>query len=133
MGRDAAALGGGPPREEEPMAHAVLHFEIVGPDGAALQKYYADLFGWEIDANNPMNYGMVQPTPPGIGGGVGPSPDGSALVTFYVETDDLQASLKKAEALGGKTVQEPMDIPGGPSVAMFADPQGNVIGLVKGM
>jgi hypothetical protein len=115
------------------MGHAVLHFEIVGPDGGALQKYYAELFGWEIDANNPQNYGMVQPTAPGIGGGVGSSQDGNALVTFYVETDDLQASLDKAESLGGKTVQEPMDIPGGPSVAMFADPQGNVIGLAKAM
>jgi uncharacterized protein len=115
------------------MGHAVLHFEIVGPDGEALRRYYADLFGWQIDADNPQQYGMVQPVEPGIGGGVGPSPTGSAMVTFYVETDDLQDSLKKAEELGGKTVQEPMDIPGGPSVAMFADPQGNVVGLVKGM
>jgi hypothetical protein len=115
------------------MGHAVVHFEILAPDGAALQKYYADLFGWEIDADNPMHYGLVQPTSPGIGGGVGPSEDGTTLVTFYVDTDDLRASLDKAEALGGKTVQEPTDIPGGPSVAMFADPQGNVIGLVKGM
>jgi uncharacterized protein len=115
------------------MGHAVVHFEILGPDGEALQRYYADLFGWEIDASNPMKYGMVQPTAPGIGGGVGPSEEGSALVTFYVDTDDLQASLDKAESLGGKRVQPPTDIPGGPSVAMFADPQGNVIGLVKGM
>jgi uncharacterized protein len=115
------------------MGHAVLHFEIVGPDGPALQKYYSELFGWEIDANNPMQYGMVQPIEPGIGGGVGPSQDGSAMVTFYVETDDLRASLDKAEALGGKTVLEPMDIPDGPSIAMFADPQGNVVGLAKAM
>ena len=115
------------------MGHAVVHFEILGPDGEALQRYYADLFGWEVDASNPMKYGMVQPISPGIGGGVGPSEDGSTLVTFYVGTDDLQASLDKAESLGGKTLQRPTDIPGGPSVAMFADPQGNVIGLVKGM
>jgi len=111
------------------MGHAVVHFEIVGPDGAALQKYYADLFGWAIDANNPMNYGMVSPIEPGIGGGVGGSQDGSAMVTFYVETDDLKATLGKAESLGGKTVMEPMDIPDGPTIAMFADPQGNVVGL----
>ena len=55
------------------------------------------------------------------------------MVTFYVDTDDLQASLDKAEALGGKTVLEPMDIPDGPSIAMFADPQGNVVGLAKSM
>jgi hypothetical protein len=115
------------------MAHGVVHFEVLGPDGEALQRYYADLFGWEVDASNPMKYGMVQPSPPGIGGGVAASQDGSSMVTFYVETDDLSASLKKAESLGGKTVQEPMDIPDGPSTALFADPSGNVIGLVSGM
>jgi len=132
-GMGVGALGAGSAREEIPMANAVVHFEIVGPDGEALQKYYADLFGWQIDANNPMKYGMVQPIAPGIGGGVGPSQDGSAMVTFYVESDDLKASLDKAESLGGKRVMEPMDIPDGPAIAMFADPQGNVVGLVKGM
>jgi predicted enzyme related to lactoylglutathione lyase len=115
------------------MGHAVTHFEILGPDGEALQRYYADLFGWSIDASNPMKYGMVQATAPGIGGGVAGSQDGSAVVTFYVETDDLKGTLAKAESLGGKTVQEPMDIPDGPTIALFADPQGNVIGLASGM
>jgi uncharacterized protein len=133
MGREAVALGGGVPERRQLMANAVVHFEILGPDGPALQKFYGELFGWAIDANNPQNYGIVQPTEPGIGGGVSASQDGSAVVTFYVDTDDLAASLKKAESLGGKTVQPPMDIPGGPSVATFADPQGNMIGLVKGM
>jgi hypothetical protein len=115
------------------MEHPVVHFEILGSDGAALQKYYADLFGWQIDANNPQNYGMVTPIPPGIGGGVGPSQDGKSFVTLYVNTDDLQASLDKAVSLGGTKVMDPMDVPGGPSIAMFTDPQGNVVGLVKGM
>ena len=115
------------------MGQAVVHFEVVGKDGEKLRKYYSELFGWNIDADNPMNYGMVSPTPPGIGGGVGPTPDNGPHVTFYVETDDLQASLDKAEALGGKTVMAPMDIPDGPSIAQFSDPAGNVIGLAKGM
>ena len=115
------------------MAHSVVHFEILGPDGPGLQKYYADLFGWEIDANNPANYGMVSPLAPGIGGGVGPSQDGTPFVTVYVNTDDLQASLDKAVSLGGTKVMDPTDIPGGPSIAMFTDPQGNMLGLVKEM
>lgn len=115
------------------MAHPVVHFEILGPDGAALQKYYADLFGWEINTDNPANYGMVTSIDPGIGGGVGPNQDGKPLVTVYVQCDDLKSSLDKAESLGGKKVMEPMDIPGGPTIAMFTDPQGNLIGLVNGM
>jgi len=115
------------------MANSVVHFEILGSDGAGLQKFYRDLFGWKIDANNPMNYGMVEAGKGGIGGGVGPSQDGSTLVTVYVDVDNLQAALDKAEKLGGKTVMPPMDVPGGPSIAQFTDPGGNVVGLVKGM
>ena len=37
------------------MGQPVVHFEVVGKDGAALQSFYSELFGWEIDANNPMN------------------------------------------------------------------------------
>ena len=42
------------------MGHPVVHFEIVGKDGDKLQSYYAELFGWDIDADNEMRYGLVQ-------------------------------------------------------------------------
>ena len=41
------------------MGQPVVHFEIVGKDGAALQRYYADLFGWKLDTNHPGGYGMT--------------------------------------------------------------------------
>jgi uncharacterized protein len=115
------------------MADPVVHFEVTGKDGKKLQKFYADLFGWKVDANNPMNYGMVAAEDGGIGGGVGASPDGSTNVTFYVQVDDLQKALDKAVELGGKIVNPPMDVPGGPTLAHFTDPEGNLIGLAKGM
>lgn len=116
------------------MAHPVTHFEIIGKDGKKSQEFYAKLFGWNVDANNPMSYGMVAaPDGRGIGGGVAQAQDGQPRVTFYVEADDLAAMLKQAESLGGRTVMPPMDVPGGPTIAMFADPDGNVVGLAKGM
>ncbi|HEX6476994.1 MAG TPA: VOC family protein [Acidimicrobiales bacterium] len=115
------------------MAQPVIHFEVVGPDGKALQDYYGSLFDWKINADNPMSYGMVEPGKNGIAGGVAASQDGKPAVTFYVEVSDLQAALDKAEKLGGKTSMPPMDVPGGPSIAQFTDPAGNVIGLVKAM
>jgi len=113
------------------MANPVTWFEVSGKDGKKLQDFYGKLFEWKIDANNPMNYGMLQDVKEGIAGGIGPSQDGSTMVTFYVSVPDLQASLDKAEKLGGKTVMGPMDVPDGPTIAMFADPEGNVIGLLK--
>ena len=53
------------------------------------------------------------------------------MVTFYVQVVDPYETLKKAESLGGKTVMPPRDVPGGPTMAQLADPEGNVIGLVK--
>jgi uncharacterized protein len=115
------------------VGNPVIHFEVLGANGAALQSFYSSLFDWKVDANNPMNYGMVAAGEGGIGGGVGATQDGTQLVTFYVQVDDLKGALDKAEGLGGKTVMPPMDVPGGPSIAQFSDPEGNVIGLVTGM
>lgn len=113
------------------MSHPVVHFEVMGKDGKALQDFYSELFGWKVDTNNPMEYGIVDTgaNGAGIGGGVGANPDGQ-YVTFYVQSDDLQASLDKAEELGGKTVTPPQELPMGISIALFNDPEGNLIGLV---
>lgn len=45
--------------------------------------------------------------------------------------DDPEAKLAEIEAKGGKTVQPVMEIPQGPTIALFADPAGNTIGLIK--
>ena len=58
--------------------------------------------------------------------------DGRSFVTVYVETNDLKGTLAKAEKLGARTLMQPTQ--SGPvEVALFADPEGNVIGLAKGM
>lgn len=65
-------------------------------------------------------------------GGVGNDPSGGdGHVTFYAETDDVQASLDKAESLGGRTVMPPTEPMQGTTIALFADPEGHVVGLVK--
>ena len=110
------------------MANPVVHFEVIGRDGAKLQKFYADAFGWKIDADNPMGYGMVDNEGRGIGGGV--SGGDAPAVTFYLEVDDPAAYLKKVEALGGRIVQDVTVIPGMVTMAQFADPEGNIVGIV---
>jgi uncharacterized protein len=114
------------------MGQKVTHFEIIGKDAKKLQEFYSGLFDWKIDANNPMNYGMVQADDAGIGGGIAPDqPGGSGHLTIYVEVPDLKATLSKAEGMGGKTVMPPMEVPGGTEIAQFTDPEGHMVGLVK--
>jgi uncharacterized protein len=116
----------------------VVHFEVIGADGEKLQSYYSELFGWEIDANNPMKYGTVQregnvnADGAGIGGGVGTGPEGYAgHVTFYVEVPDVEAALAKAESLGGTRVMGPEQPAEGIEIGLFNDPEGHVVGVVK--
>lgn len=114
------------------MPNPIVHFEIVGKDGKELQDFYGSLFDWKVDANNEWNYGMVDTQAGGIPGGIGPTMDGAARVTVYAQVPDLQAYLDKAEKLGGKTLMPPTEIPGAVTMAMFTDPVGNVMGMIKG-
>ena len=121
------------------MANPVNWFEITGKDGKKLQDFYSGVFGWKIDANNPMGYGIVErednlsPQGIGIGGGVSGAPPGSeGHVTFYVEVPDVEAALVKAESLGGKRVWGPEVVPGTEiELGHFTDPEGHLIGLTK--
>lgn len=120
------------------MGQPVVHFEVVGTDGQKLQRYYSELFGWKIDADNSMGYGMVSrdgnvnPDGIGIGGGVGGGPPGYAgHVTFYVEVPDVESALAQAESLGGKRVMGPEDIMGQVVLGQFTDPEGHLVGVVQ--
>jgi predicted enzyme related to lactoylglutathione lyase len=120
------------------MGQPVVHFEVIGKDGDKLQSYYSELFGWEIDSNNPMNYGIVQregnvnADGVGIGGGVGAAPEGyDGHVTFYIEVPDVEAALAKAESLGGSRMMGPTQPPDGPEIGLFNDPEGHRVGVVK--
>ena len=114
------------------MPNPVVHFEIMGRDATATQQFYAELFDWPVNADNPQNYGLVDRQGDGIAGGIGSNPPGATYVTVYVQVADLQTTLDKAEALGGKTIMGPTEIPGVVTMAMFTDPDGNVMGLIKG-
>ena len=122
------------------MGQPVVHFEIMGTDVEKLRGFYSGLFDWNIDTNNPMSYGMVDreqnvsPEGIGIGGGLGAMPDGMpGYTTFYVEVPDVEAALKKAEELGGTRVMGPEQPMEGLEIGMFSDPEGHLVGLVKGM
>ena len=120
------------------MGQPVVHFEVMGKDGDRLRGYYSELFGWEIDANNPMNYGTIQREGNtsahgiGIGGGIGQTPKATTVhVTFYVEVPDVEAALAQAESLGGARMMGPDVVTEGVEIGLFNDPEGHVVGVVK--
>jgi predicted enzyme related to lactoylglutathione lyase len=120
------------------MGQPVVHFEVIGKDGDKLKSYFAELFGWEIDSNNPMNYGTIardgnlSEDGVGIGGGIAGGPEGyEGHVTFYVQVDDIEATLVKAESLGGSRIFGPEKVMDGLTLGQFHDPEGHVIGLMN--
>jgi predicted enzyme related to lactoylglutathione lyase len=118
------------------MGRAVVHFEVMGKDPEKLRSFYSDMFDWNVDADNPMNYGMVSREDNmdqgiGIGGGIGSTPEGQSYVSFYVSVENVEEALQKAETLGGTRFMGPMQVPEGPEVGMFNDPEGHMIGVVK--
>lgn len=111
------------------MANPVVWFEIMGKKGNDLREFYADLFGWKYDVVEAVNYGMVEANGQGIPGGVGEND--RTWVTFYVSTPSIDDKLAEVEKKGGRTLMPRTTLPGGTTLAMFSDPDGNTIGLVE--
>lgn len=110
----------------------VIQFEVLGKDGPTLQRFYQDLFGWEFDTNNPGGYGMTSHDRTGVTVGVGSTRDGSAgSVTGYVTVPDIDAALGRAVELGGRVLMPKFSPGPGATIGLFADPDGNTIGLTE--
>jgi uncharacterized protein len=112
------------------MGAKVIHVEVTGKNGEALQKFYKDVLGWSLDTDNPGGYGMYRQDD-GLTGGIGATQDGSAgQVTFYVHTEDPQGTLDKVAASGGRVVMPLTQVAPETTIALFADPEGHVVGIM---
>ena len=110
------------------MPNPIIHFEIGCRDLAKAQSFFSSLFDWQIKSAGPA---ATIDTGGPVGGHItalGHEP--FHYTTFYVQVDDVQAYLDKANSLGGRTLVPPIDIPTG-TFAWFSDPDGNTIGLFR--
>ena len=112
------------------MGAKVIHVEVTGQDGPALQRFYADVFGWEFNTNLMDGYAMARQAD-GLTAGIGRTADGSAgMATFYVHADDPAATLRRAVELGGRVIMPLTEVAKDTTVALFADPEGHIVGLM---
>jgi predicted enzyme related to lactoylglutathione lyase len=112
--------------------HSIVHVEIPAVDSESASAFYADLFGWNIHKHKEFDYHTFQPEAAPAGGFIKVDEQmgfkvGEVLI--YISTEDIEATLAKAESLGGKTLAPRTEIPGVGWFAFFADPTGNRIGL----
>jgi len=116
------------------MGAPIVHFEINSKDLSRAKGFYSSLFGWKIQDVGTMNYGMVDTgVKMGINGGIGQVDlDKPPFATFYVQVEDPQAILDKAVSLGANVIVPVTVVPEMATFALFSDPDGCVVGLVKG-
>jgi predicted enzyme related to lactoylglutathione lyase len=112
------------------MGNPVVHFEIRSQDPDASRSFYTELFGWNyapggIDGYTYVDSGVPEGTIPG---GISPTQGGASMVTVFVGVADVAAALDQAAKLGGRIVQPTTNVPG-VTFGLFADPQGQVVGV----
>ncbi len=112
------------------MPNPIVYFEILGSDKQVLEDFYTALFDWQLTPGT-GNYSTVSPGS-GINGGIGTSMDGgNGQATFYVEVANIAETLSIVQGRGGKIIMGPEQVPNGPLIGLFSDPQGHIIGLVQ--
>jgi uncharacterized protein len=116
------------------MAHGdITHIDIPVSDTAAASTFYSELFGWNIaEVPGFEGYPMWQ-APNGVsGGGLAAREEGFGQPRSYVEVDSIDEALERATARGATVVMGRTPITETSWWAIFADPDGNHIGLYEG-
>jgi predicted enzyme related to lactoylglutathione lyase len=119
-------------RKAGPRPNAVVHWEIQSQMPEKLHRFYAEAFGWKVDANNPMKYGMVSSKgKDGIDGGIGGSEHPGSRVVVYASVKSIPDALARIEGAGGRTIMPRTDL-GMVVMGLYEDPEGHTMGLVEG-
>ena len=108
------------------MGCPVLQFQILSKEPEQTAKFYSELFGWKVDANNPMGYRRIDTgSSQGIQGGIWPAPPQTpAFAQLFIGVKDVKDSVQRAEKLGAKVLIPPTVLPEGDEMAVMHDPQG---------
>lgn len=111
----------------------IVHIEIPSANFEASGKFYHDLFGWKITPMPDFNYALWEPEE-APGGGFNPLSEEMKVgeVLIYVNSDDIDADLKRAAALGAVILKPKTEIPNFGWFGIFRDPSGNSIALYTG-
>jgi uncharacterized protein len=112
------------------MPHPVIHAEIRSQDPDATRQFFAGLFGWKVASEAALpGYTFIDT---GVEGGthvaISPRQGDDDEVLFFVGVEDVAATLKKAEELGGTIIQPVQKVPG-TTFGVFSDAQGHKVGV----
>ncbi|MDX6616142.1 MAG: uncharacterized protein QOD60_1233 [Solirubrobacterales bacterium] len=114
------------------MPAPVIHTEIRSEDPDATRKFYADLLGWKVASEGGFpGYTFIDTgVEDGPAVAISPRQGDEDEVLFFVGVEDVPATLKKAEELGGTITQPAQEVPG-VTFGVFADAQGHKVGVAS--
>ena len=113
------------------MSNPVMQFQILSKTPDETARFYSALFGWSVNADNPMGYRRIDTgSPDGIQGGIWPAPPQAPnFVQLFIAVDDMKAAVDRAQQLGARVLIPPTRLPEGDEMAVLHDPQGMSFGL----
>ena len=114
------------------MPHPIVHAEIRSADPDATRAFFGDLFGWKYPQEGALpGYTFVDTgVPDSLYTAISPLQGDADLVTFFVGVDNIADVLANTAKLGGRVVQDTVQVPG-VAFALIADPQGHIVGLAQ--
>lgn len=112
----------------------IVHIEIPTRNHQESITFYQELFGWKTEHIPQMNYTTWE-TDEHPGGGFSPIDKENKVgdILIHINSDDIEADLKKAKSLGATIVREKSEIPNIGWWGVFKDPTGNKIALFTSM
>lgn len=113
----------------------VVHFEITGDNPEKLGKFYADVFGWELQKwEGPFEYWLVSTgaaEQAGIDGAIMERGENLPQTVNTIDVESAETAVEAVKANGGKALREIQPIPGVGFFTYCADPDGNVFGVMQ--
>jgi len=110
-------------------APAIVHIEFKSSDFSRTAAFYAKLFDWRTELNASSSYMKLDSTDGPSGGWVRADLVQAPGPIAYLLVDDLPAKLDAVERAGGRVLVRSLPFAGGGEIGLFADPDGNVLGL----
>jgi len=110
----------------------VVQWQILSKEPGKHANFYSAVFGWTINADNPLGYRMANTeSGRGIGGGFWPAPpEANAMVQLFVEVTDMSETINKVTHNGGSILIPPQTLPQGEQMAILRDPMGLTFGVM---
>ena len=108
---------------------AIVHIEFKSSDFARTSAFYAKLFDWQTQSNASGSYMKFDGSDGPSGGWVRADLVQSPGPIAYLTVDDLAAKMDAVEEAGGRVLVRSLPFAGGGEIGLFADPDGNVLGL----